>query len=56
MPEDFGQLIKRARKYFNLAIGLRQADYPLFLMIQGYHILLACPISAEEDVIISPAE
>ncbi|PAB55463.1 hypothetical protein [Anaeromicrobium sediminis] len=49
-PKDFGQQMKLVRNGLHLVLGKKQKEYPYFLQIRGYKILLACPIKSIEDV------
>ena len=49
-PEGFPSLMRAARKGYHLAIGQKADEYPLFLTVQGYGILIGCPIRGLSDV------
>lgn len=55
-PHDFGLQMRAAREGFLLAVGLKSTDWPLFLQIRGYRILVASPLQSEESICIQPIE
>jgi len=56
MPSDFESQMVATRPGWNLAVGLRQSEYPFMLRICGYKILLATPVQSPESIAIRPAE
>lgn len=55
LPSDFGRQMAASRRGLNLAVGLRQSEYPLLLRISGYRLLLAAPIQSKESIVVRPA-
>lgn len=49
-PQDFVKQMQATREGFLLAVGLSSCEWPLFLQIRGYELLIACPIQSEESV------
>jgi hypothetical protein len=49
-PADFGRQMAMSRRGLHLAIGLREREYPLFLRVGGYAILVGCPIRSIDQV------
>ncbi|HEY0735938.1 MAG TPA: hypothetical protein VGD69_13580 [Herpetosiphonaceae bacterium] len=46
LAQHFGDQMQAAREGWLLAVELKADDWPLFLQIRGYRILLACPIQS----------
>jgi hypothetical protein len=55
-PAEFGAQMQAAREGFLLAVGLKSSEWPLFLQIRGYRILVACPVQSESSIRIEPLE
>ena len=50
LPNDFGKQMATVRQGIHLALGRRSTEYPYFLQVRGYSIVLACPIRTVEAV------
>jgi hypothetical protein len=55
LPQDFPAQMDAAREEIVLAVGLRADEWPLFLQVRGYKILLACPVASEDSVSVESA-
>jgi hypothetical protein len=55
-PKKFEDQMNAAKQGFMLAVGLKCFEWPLFLQIRGYQILIACPIQNEGTICVEPIE